>query len=543
MIRIALLLFTFVASAVAGDQSDERAAAVEKLVRPLRAPDAPGCAIGVMQNGRFLYKTAFGLADLDTRAPLTTATAFNVASMSKQFTAAALFFLIDGGQVRLSDPVRRFIPELPAYADAITVADLLHHTSGLRDFAPLLEIAGRSEESLDVAGALKLLARQTALNFAPGAGYEYTNSDYLLIGAIVERVTGMSLAAFAEERIFDPLRMANTQFFAQMNKLRDRASGYEERGSRYRRISQPLLMSGAGGLFTSVEDLLRWDDNFNNSAVGGAPFLNFMFARGRLRNGEPLPYASGLIIGRYSGLEAVSHPGSLPGYRSEMIRFPAQRLTVACLCNRADEDSPLLARRIADIYLEDKLRPMRGAADLDYATSSFPEIDGVWESSQGWILRAWSSSDGLWVELPEGEFKLYPLNQRQLFADTGTNRLTLTKFSRDAIALAWDRFPRTAYRRLEIADSESFDPALYAGDYVSNDAGARYKIFLDSGRLWIAGAAAWNVAVNPVGADRFLAGEWTLHFTRDDGGRVLGMQLHGPRLWNLLFEKTVDTAE
>lgn len=541
MIRTLFLLLTLLFTGWADDRIDERTAAVNKILAPLRDPNAPGCAIGVMQNGRFLYKGAFGLADLESRAPLTPSTALNVASMSKQFTAAAMFFLVEDGKVHLADPVRRFIPELPGYADAITIADLLHHTSGLRDFGPLLEVAGRAEESLDVAGSLKLLARQTALNFTPGEGYEYTNSDYLLLGAIVERVTHMTLAAYAEERLFGPLRMTNTQFYVQAQKLRDRASGYVERGSRYHRISQPLLLSGAGGLFTTIEDLLHWDDNFNNPVVGGASFLNFMFARGRLRSGAPLPYAAGLILGRYSGLEAISHPGSLPGFRSEMIRFPAHHLTVACLCNREDEESPLLARRIANVYLEDKLRPQRGAADIDYAASGFPELDGVWESPQGWILRAWSAADGLNIEVPEGEFKLYALNQRQLFTDTGTNRLVLTKYSRDALAIAWDRFPRTVYRRLESASMAPVDPTPYIGDYRSKDADARYRVFLEDGRLWIAGAAAWNVAVNPVGADRFLAGEWTLHFMRDPGGRVLGMQLHGPRLWNLWFDKTVDT--
>jgi CubicO group peptidase (beta-lactamase class C family) len=540
VLRTGLLLFTLAASAFC-QQADERTRDVEKILRPHRDPNAPGCAVGVIQNGRFLYKGAFGLADLDTRAPLTTSTAFNVASMSKQFTAAALYFLIENGKVHLTDPVRRFVPELPSYADAITIADLLHHTSGLRDFGPLLEIAGRGEESLDLAGSLRLLARQSALNFAPGAGYEYTNSDYLLLGMIVERVTGMTLAAYAEERLFGPLRMANTQFFVQSQKLHERAAGYVERGSRYHRISQPLLLSGAGGLFTSIEDLLRWDGNFDNPAIGGAAFVNFMLARGRLRSGEPLPYAGGLILGRYSGLEMISHPGNLQGYNSEMIRFPAQHLTVACLCNREDEDSPLLARRIADVYLEDKLRRMRGAADIDYATSSFPELDGVWESSQGWIARAWSAADGLWLELPEGEFKLYPLNQRQLFADTGTNRLVLTKFPQSGMSLAWDRFPRTIYHRLEGASADPVDPTPYIGDYRSSEASARYRVFLDGGRLWIAGAAAWNIAVNPVGADRFLAGTWTLEFTRDAGGRILGMRLHGPRLWNLWFDKTVDT--
>lgn len=522
--------------------ADDRTAAVDKMLAPLRDGNAPGCAIGVMQNGRFLYKTAFGLADFETKVPLTTSTSLNVASMSKQFTAAAVFFLLESGQLRLSDAVRRFVPELPGYAASITVADLLHHTSGLRDFGPLLEVAGRGEESLDLDASLKLLARQRALNFAPGSGYEYTNSDYLLLGAIVERITGQSLAGFAEQRLFIPLHMGNTQFFDHAAKLRDRATGYAERNGRFRRITQPLLTSGAGGLYTSIEDLLHWDDNFNNPAVGGAAFLNFMFARGRIR-GEPLPYAAGLILGRYSGLEAVSHPGALPGFSAEMIRFPAQHLTVACLCNRNDGDSPLLARRIADIYLEDKLRPLPGGIDLNYPSSGFPELDGVWESAQGWILRAWSASDGLWVELPDGEFKLYPRSQRQLFTDTGTNRLVLTKLSRDEITLAWDRFPASVYHRLEGASADPVDPTPYTGDYASADADARYRIYIESGRLWIAGAAAWNVAVNPVGADRFLAGPWTLRFQRDPGGRVRGMELHAPRLWNLWFDKTVDTVE
>jgi CubicO group peptidase (beta-lactamase class C family) len=522
--------------------ADDRTGEVNKILAPLRDPNAPGCAVGVIQNGRFLYKTAFGLADLESREPITTATAFNVASMSKQFTAAALYFLLDNGKVRLNDSVRRFIPELPSYADAITVEDLVHHTSGLRDFGPILEVAGRSEESLDVASSLKLLTRQTALNFAPGGDYEYTNSDYLLLGLIVERVTGMTLAAYAEERLFGPLRMANSQFYGQYQKLRGRATGYALRGNRFRKIAAPMLVAGDGGLYTTMDDLLHWDENFYTPTVGGPGLLNFMLARGRLRGGEPLPYAAGLILGRYSGLAAVSHPGALPGYRAEMIRFPAQHLTVTCLCNRVDEDGPVLARRIADVYLDEKLRRMRGAANIDYATSSFPELDGVWESPQGWILRTWSSTDGLWTQMADGEFKLFPLNQRQLFADTGTNRLVLTKLSRDELTVTWDRFPHVIYRRLEGATVQSGDFDPLTGNYRSGEAEARYRVFLNNGQLWIAGAAAWNIPMEPAGADRFVAGNWSLHFIHDGSGRVLGMQLHGPRIWNLWFDKTPDTS-
>ena len=537
MARTLFLLFAGLLAAYA----DDRTVAVDKILAPLRDPNAPGCAVGVMQNGRFLYKTAFGLADLDTRQPNTTATAFNVASMSKQFTAAALYFLVESGKVRLGDSVRHFIPELPAYADAITVEDLLHHTSGLRDFGPVLEVAGRSDESLDVAGSLKLLARQRALNFAPGGDYGYTNSDYLLLGLIVERVTRMTLAAYAEERLFGPLRMANSQFYGQYQKLRQRAAGYASRGRGFRKITAPMLVAGDGGLYTTVEDLLHWDDNFYTPNLGGPGLLNFLLARGRLRAGEPLPYGAGLILGRYAGLSAVSHPGALPGYRAEMIRFPGQRLTVACLCNSGDQDGPVLARRIADVYLEEKLRRLRGPANIDYATSAFPEMDGLWESPQGWILRAWSSADGLWAQMADGDFKLFPLNQRQLFTDTGINRLIVTKVSRDELTVAWDRFPRVTYRRLDGAALQSGEFAPLLGDYRSGEVDTRYRVFVDSGQMWIAGAAAWNIPMEPAGTDRFIAGSWSLHFIHDSGGRVLGMQLHSPRLWNLWFDKTPDT--
>lgn len=536
MARTLLLLF----AALAAWSADDRAADADKIIASLRDSNAPGCAVGVMQNGRFLYKNAFGLADLDSRQPITTATAFNVASMSKQFTAAALYFLVESGKVRLSETVRRYIPELPAYAAAITIDDLVHHTSGLRDFGPVLEVGGRTDDNLDITGSLKLLARQTALNFAPGADYGYTNSDYLLLGLIVERVTGMTLASYAEERLFGPLRMTNSQFYGQYQKLREHAAGYAPRGKGFRKITAPMLVAGDGGLYTSVEDLLHWDENFYTPNVGGPGLLNFMLGRGRLRAGEPLPYGAGLILGRYAGLSAVSHPGALPGYRAEMIRFPAQHLTVACLCNSGEQDAPVLARRIANVYLEEKLRRLPGPANIDYATSSFPELDGVWESTQGWILRAWSSSDGLWVQMPDGDFKLYPLNQRQLFTDTGINRLVMTRISPDELTVAWDRFPRVTYHRLDGAMLQNGDFISLAGDYRSGEVDARYRVLVDGGQVWIAGAGAWNIPMEPAGADRFIAGSWSLHFIRDNG-RVTGMQLHSPRLWNLWFDRTPDT--
>jgi CubicO group peptidase (beta-lactamase class C family) len=521
--------------------ADPRSEAVDRLLAPLHGEHAPGCAVGIIQNGQFVYKSAFGLADLEQGTPISASTAFNVASMSKQFTAAALYFLVDSGQVRLADSVRRFVPELPAYADDMTVGDLLHHTSGLRDLVPLLEISGHIGERQDHAGSLKLLASQSALNFSPGTDYEYTNTDYLLLGLIVERASGMSLASFADERIFRPLEMMNSQFREKVEKLKDRATGYFARGDQFRRISFPLLGTGDGGLYTSLEDLLQWDQNFYSAKLGGRNFVDFMETQGRLRTGEPVHYASGLQLGRYRGLPTVSHDGWLPGFRSEMVRFPAQHLSVACLCNRGDADAAGLAREIAGIYLWGKLKHARHPANLDYAGSIFPELGGAWESKQGWIIRTWSGVDRLSVELPEGQYQLAPLNHQQMFAETGGFKLILTALSRDRVQLAWEGWPPVVYDRLNPVMQRREELASLVGEYRSEDADARYQVFLsEQGRLAISTGAGWRMRLEPVGSDRFVFGPWSLRFMRDASGRVQGLGLHRARLWNLWFQRTEE---
>ena len=535
MVRSLLLAGALLSTLFADTRSD----AVDGLLVPLHGVHAPGCSVGVIQNGQFVYKTAFGLTDLEQGTPITTTTAFNVASMSKQFTAAALYFLLESGQVRLADSVRRFIPELPPYADDMTVGDLLHHTSGLRDLTPILEISGRLGELLDVRGHLNLLASQSALNFPPGTDYEYTNSDYLLLGLIVERSSGMSLASFAAERIFRPLEMMNSQFRGRIELLKDRAAGYGARGDQFRKIALHLLGTGDGGLYTSLEDLLQWDQNFYSAKLGGRAFVDFMETRGRLRSGELVHYAAGLQMGYYRGLPTVSHDGWLPGYRSEMVRFPTQHLSVVCLCNRGDADLANLAREIAGIYLWGKLKHSPHPANLDYVTSVFPGLGGLWESKQGWIIRTWSGVDGLSVELPEGQYQLTPLNHHQMFAETGGFRLTLTALSPDRMKLAWDGWPPVVYDRLNPAMPGKEELAALMGVYRSDDADARYRVVLsEQGRLTISTGAGWRIRLEPVGSDRFVFGPWSLRFTRAADGRVEGFGLHRARLWDLRFQRT-----
>ena len=513
--------------------ADPRSDAVDRILAVYRADRGPGCAIGIIQNGEFAYKTAFGLADLESRAALSTATRFNVASMSKQFTAAALYVLVEQGKVRPADSVRRFVPELPAYADAITILDLLHHTSGLRDVHPLLEVSGRPNEPLDGAATLKILAAQSALNFEPGTDYEYSNSDYQLLGLIVERVSGTSLAAFAREHLFRPLGMLHSAF----ENAADAAAGYTANGKQFRSAPPPPLGAGDGGLYTTVDDLLLWDRKFYDDTPAGRRFVEFMERRSRIRSGETIDYASGLTVSHYRGLKIVSHNGSLPGYQSDFTRYPAERLTVVCLCNRGDLDATRVGRQVAAVYLGPKLRPLRrGSASVDYPSSAFPGIDGVWESHQGFLLRAWSGIDSLSIQTDADPIKLYPLNRRQLFADDAGSRLVLTMLAPDRVQLQWDEGRPEIYHRLDGEAPHPSDLATYAGDYRSADAEARWRLVVEKGKLLITTAAGWRIPIEAAGPDRFMVGPWSLRFLRQNG-TATRIELHRARLWRLVFDR------
>lgn len=517
--------------------ADSRSEATDRLLAAYRVDFGPGCALGVIQNGQFEFKTAFGLADLETGAPLGTATRFNVASMSKQFTAAALFFLVEQGKVRLADSVRRFVPELPDYADAISILDLLHHTSGLRDLHPLLEVSGRLNEPLDAAANLKILAAQSALNFPPGTDYEYSNADYQLLGLIIERVSGTSLAAFAEEHIFRPLGMSHSEFQGGA-KLNAHAAGYTAGGKRFRKAGPPPLGTGDGGLYTTVEDLLLWDRKFYDSTPVGRRFVEFMEKRIRIRSGELIDYASGLSVRQYRGLEMVSHNGSLPGYQSDLTRYPSQHLTVVCLCNRGDVDAAWVGLQVAAVYLGPHLRPLKRApAAVDYPASAFPQIDGVWESRQGFLMRAWSGIDGLSIQADAEPVKLFPLNHHQLFADDAGSRLVLTKLAADRIKLAWGAARPEVYHRVAAVLPRQSELLEYAGDYTSADADARWRIVAEPGKLLITTAAGWRIPLEAAGADRFMVGPWSLHFVRQADGGVTRLELHRARLWRLVFDR------
>ncbi|MGH7568308.1 MAG: serine hydrolase domain-containing protein [Gemmatimonadales bacterium] len=338
---------------------DSLTARVDRLFEAWDRPASPGCALAVIRAGRIVYQRGYGRANLEHDIPIAPSTVFYVGSVSKQFTAAAVALLAQDGRVSLDDDVRRYIPELPVYGRPITIRQLIHHTSGLRDYYALRVLAGLPADGVFGDGdVLEILARQRALNFEPGAEHLYSNSGYFLLSVIVRRVTGQTLRQVAEARIFLPLGMAHTHFHDDHAMVvPGRASAYRPDSGGYRLSVPNFDVVGAGGLLTTVEDFLLWDRNFYEGTVGGRALIDQLVTPGHLNDGTALRYAFGLTVDAYRGRRIVDHTGSYGGYVADVLRFPDLRFSVACFCNSSGIQPSRLARQVADIYLAEQLGP------------------------------------------------------------------------------------------------------------------------------------------------------------------------------------------
>jgi CubicO group peptidase (beta-lactamase class C family) len=353
-------------------QNPPARAAIDSLFAAWDHPESPGCAVAVVQDGHTLLARGYGSANLDYQVPITPRTVFYLASVSKQFTAAAVALAAEQGYLSLDDDVRRWFPELPDYGATIRVRHLVHHTSGLRDYLGLMSLAdmpyGNSWSDDEI---LDLIARQRGLNFSPGTEYLYSNSGYFLMAELVERATGRSLREYTTAEMFEPLGMRNTWFHDDASQVvRNRAVAYGPKSGGGYRMTHLFNFDkvGSGGLYSTVEDLALWDANFYQSRIGGDEFLATLHTPGELTAGDPLDYAFGLRMSEYRGLATVEHGGSMMGFRTNYLRFPGERTSVLTLCNLGTINPTALTRDVADLVLAERLAPVpereEGAATI-----------------------------------------------------------------------------------------------------------------------------------------------------------------------------------
>jgi CubicO group peptidase (beta-lactamase class C family) len=328
-------------------------------------PGSVGCALGVARAGEFLYKNGYGNANLDWDIPITPTTVFYVGSVSKQFTAATIALLAHEGLLSLDDNIREYLPEMPDYDPPVTIRHVLHHMSGIPDmYRVMSENRLSTWDRFSREAALELLSRQE-LDFPAGERYQYSNGGYFALSMIVERASGSTLAAYAHEKIFQPLGMNDTHFHddpVQIVKRRAMSYMSREEGNRryYQSYQGNFALPGAGGLYTTVEDLLLWDQNFLSNSLGGPDFLDVMHTRGVLNDGEVLDYALAIREGQHRGLRTLGHTGSFMGFKAYYVRYPDVQFSTWVLCNMGEIVPDDLASEVAELYLSDLMEPRGG---------------------------------------------------------------------------------------------------------------------------------------------------------------------------------------
>jgi hypothetical protein len=459
------------------------------------------------------------------------------------------------GKLSLDDPIRKYIPEMPAYADRITLRRALSQTSGLRDLYIMMGQTGRTFAG-DTVDALRAITGSTEPNYEPGARYLYTNSGWILAAQIVYRLTGKTLAQFAEERIFQPLGMRDTRYQADATMIiPNGAEGYAPRpggGFRVARSTYDGAIMGAGAVHTSVEDFGRWLNNYDEAIVGGRDIIDIMTTATRLNDGSPATsgptqaYAVGLNVGTLRGLRVVSHGGSWAGYRGHFLRFPDQRFAVSTFCNLTTSGPDSLARKVAGIYLGDRMQPDSAAmwvAALDGApraalpAASLRGLTGVWRNvERGEVRRTRLVGDTLF-SLGGERTRLVPLEGGRFRAASGTE----IRFEGDEPApsrmIVRTTGETVTFTRADSAALTAAQLAEYAGNYRSDEADATHTWKVEKGQLVLYINNRRVGVLDAAYKDGFTRGADVIDVQRDAKGRITGFVLESGRVRHLRFRR------
>jgi len=529
---------------------------IDQLFSAWNSIESPGAAVAVEKDGKLIYKKGFGCAELEYNIPITASTVFHIASVSKQFTCFSILLLEKQGKLSINDNIRKYIPEVPDFGKVITLNHLMHHMSGLRDQWELLAMAGwRLDDIITKDQILRIVSRQKELNFNPGDEYLYCNTGFTLLAEVVARVSGQTFPEFTRTHIFEPLKMTNTLFYDDCEKIvKNRAYSFYPDSTGYKKSILSYSNAGATSLFTTAEDLCLWSRNFENPVVGGEDIINRMNLRGILNKGDTITYAMGQDIGTYKGLKIISHGGADAGYRSFLVRFPDQRFSVNVLSNLASFDPGGMSFKIADIYLKDK-EVVAGPKKIETADKTPAEITdvkidhnvlvsycGQYEWQPGIFVTISLENDNLFVSAPElvktpmiavttTEFDVKAASARVTFIlDSGkVSKMKVNMNGGEVIAM---KIPDFDPARINISE--------YTGDFYSEELSTAYTMVLESGKLIARHFRTGDVMLTLSKPDQFTGNKWFFRnvvFIRDPNGAIVSCNVSGGRVRNLKFVK------
>ena len=506
----------------------------------------PGFQIAISRDGNVIYSKAVGIANLEYGIPITKETVIEAGSVSKQITAAAVLLLEQQGKLSLKDNIRKFLPELSQFSTPVTISDLIYQTSGLHDWTDIAEIGGlpNSIRNYSNDDVLFITSRQKRLNFAPDSAYLYSNTNYVLLAIIVKRVSGKSLADYTGEQIFKPAGMTHTQWRSSAHKIvTNRAVAYSLTKDGYR-SDMPIEDSyGAGGLLTTAEDLLKWNQYYLSGKFGNPSLLKKQISGPKLSSGETNVYAAGLFVGENKGWRFISHGGATASYRAKLESFPELNLSelnlsIAWLSNTSQFDT---ARINLISEIEKHLVPVRNSsvnADkipiINLAYTRLKNLAGLYNSGQVNQPTEILLKDG---KLNVFDTDLKPVSAtkfmlaKYVFDFNKSDQLTVTPPNSDQIL-----FYKSAAASLTFNDSHLKD---FEGNFQSNETQSSFSVAIKKGRLVLVKASANSFPLISITKDIFAIDGMLadLHFIRNKRGQVSGLAINMQRSLNIEFVK------
>ena len=355
---------------------------IDAIFRGVTDVNSPGLAVLVRKDGKTVFEKGYGVRDLRAKVKIDAQTNFRLASFTKQFTAMAVMLLVHDRKLWYEETLTEIFPGFPAYGKNITVRNLLNHTGGLPDYEDLMEAAEKAsgpkwtaEHQIQDDEVLALLKKETKGKFAPGTSWSYSNSGYVVLGAIVAKVSGKSYGEFLYERIFAPLKMNDTVVFQKgKNEVHNRAFGHTRENSAFKETDQSSTSAtlGDGGIYSNLEDLAKWDDALRNHTLvsaeemkpalrlaklsdGSTPHWPSEPDEDNLHPGKPVSYGFGWFLDPYGERARMWHTGNTIGFRTVIERFTGgENLSVIILCNRTDLEPEKLAMQVADLIFDER---------------------------------------------------------------------------------------------------------------------------------------------------------------------------------------------
>ncbi len=507
----------------------------DELLQSKYKEDAPGVSALVFEKGKVLYRKAFGMANLELKAPMKPENVYEIGSITKQFTAVSILMLMEQDKLSLDDEITKFIPDYPTNGKKITVHHLLNHTSGIRSFTSMGNLSDFNKKDRSPTEIIDYF-KDEPIDFDPGEEFRYNNSGYIILGYIIEKVSGQSYADFITEHIFKPLGMKNSQCGSHTKLIPFRASGYSPSAGGYRNadFSSLTVPYAAGSIMSCVDDMLEWhkavrDNNLITSESKAQAFTNTT-----LNNGKPTNYGYGWMIGDIQDTPSIEHGGGISGYTASGIYVPSEDVYVIVLTNRDGQSPRRSAAKIAAYVLGKSYPTMEDIVTL--SDEQLAKWTGNYELEDG-QLRTISTADGKLFNQGDGRGKkeLFPLSEDQYFSEDGfasyhfvmekgkkTSYFRMRSFK--AKGVETDKKASHEKEVIEINPEKLLD---YVGQYEFRPQFI-ITVTAKDGQLFTQATGQPQVAIFPEEEDTFflkvVAAQ--LVFSRDETGKVTSMTLH-----------------